>query len=446
MMRLSAVPTGLMHRLMSGLMLGLMFGLISGAAYAQDPQITVSTEQDEVVVGQPFMLQVEVLVPTFMPRAPVFPTFEMPGLIVRLPERSTSPISRRIKGATWAGVQRTYRIYPMQAGQTDIPPQLLSIVYKDPETNKDVSLETEVPPTRIMAVVPAGARSLDPLILARGLKIDQSWQLQQGGLSVGDAVVRRLEISVEGASALFVPPLLQAAAPQASTPETAGGDAPAIADFLTYPEDAQVTEHMERGVMSGTRIEQVSYIAQSGGRADFPQIALRWYNLDTEEVEVITLEGRAVSVAMPPQVRTPMDRRVAARVAVLLALAVGLMWLVRRWLWPGVQPWLRRMQLAYDASVYAAHRAAVKSAQARDLTGLINALVARKVRGHPPSTELEQAVEAVMRARYRDAKAGPQTSRQWQQVCQRLSQDKPAVLYKRPHARAAGLAPLNPFL
>ncbi|WP_139792645.1 BatD family protein, partial [Pseudophaeobacter leonis] len=271
MMRLRAVPTGLVLRLMSGLMsglmLGLMLGLMAGAAYAQDPQISVSAEQDEVVVGQPFILRVEVLVPTFMPRAPVFPTFEMPGLIVRLPERSTSPISRRIKGETWAGVQRTYRIYPMQAGQTDIPPQLLSIVYKDPESNKDLSLEIEVPPTRIVAAVPAGARTLDPLILARGLEIEQSWQLQQGELAVGDAVVRRLEVSVNGASALFVPPLLQAAAPQASTTDPAGEDATALADFLTYPEDAQVTEHMERGVMSGTRIEQVSYIAQSGGRA-----------------------------------------------------------------------------------------------------------------------------------------------------------------------------------
>jgi hypothetical protein len=442
MMRLCAVPIGILLCLM----LGLMSGLLSGAACAQEPQISVSTEQDEVVVGQPFILRVEVLVPTFMPRAPVFPTFEMPGLIVRLPERSTSPISRRIKGETWAGVQRTYRIYPMQAGQTDIPPQLLSIVYIDPESNKDVSLDIVVPPTRIVAAVPAGARSLDPLILARGLEIDQSWQLQQGGLSVGDAVVRRLVISVDGASALFVPPLLQAAAPQASLPDPMGKDTPAIADFLTYPEDAQVTEHMERGVMSGRRIEQASYIAQSGGRADFPPITLRWYNLDTEDVEVITLEGRVVTVAMPPQTTTAVDRQAAVRVAVLLALAAGLMWLGKRWLWPVVQSGLRRRRLAYDATAYAAHRAAVKSAQARDLTGLINALVARKVRGHPPSPELVQAVEAVMRARYRDAKAGPQTLRQWQKVGQRLSQDKPTVFYKRHGAQVAGLAPLNPFL
>jgi hypothetical protein len=446
MMRLSAVRIGLVLCLMFGLMLGLMLGLMSGAAYAQDPQISVSTEQDEVVVGQPFILRVEVLVPTFMPRAPVFPTFEMPGLIVRLPERSTSPISRRIDGATWAGVQRTYRIYPMQAGQTDIPPQLLSIVYKDPESSKDVSLEIEVPPTRIVAAVPGSARTLDPLILARGLEIDQSWQLQQGELSGGDAVVRRLEVSVNGASALFVPPLLQAAAPQASTTDPAGEDAPAIAEFLTYPEDAQVTEHMELGVMSGTRIEQASYIAQSGGRADFPQIALRWYNLDTGEVEEITLEGRVVSVAMPPQLRTPVDRQAVLRVAVLLALAAGLLWLGKRWLWPVVHPRLRRMRLAYDASAHAAHRAAVKSAQARDLTGFINALAARNARGYPPSTELLQAVEALMRARYRDAKSRPQTPRQWQKICQRLSQDRPAVFYKRPSAQAAGLAPLNPFL
>ena len=109
--------------------LGLWMCCLAGMASAQDPQIEVTAEQDEVTVGQPYILRVKVLVPTFMPKPPVFPTFEVPGLIVRLPERSTSPVSERVDGDTWAGVQRTYRIYPMQVGITEIPDQQLSIVY-----------------------------------------------------------------------------------------------------------------------------------------------------------------------------------------------------------------------------------------------------------------------------------------------------------------------------
>lgn len=427
------------------LIISLLLCSVAAAARAQAPQVSMIPEQDNVLVGQPYVLRLELLVPTFMPRAPIFPTFEIPGLIVRLPERSTSPISRRIEGETWSGVQRTYRIYPMQAGITDIPPQQLSIVYRDVETNEDVALTIELPATRIVATVPPGARTLDPLILAQGLEIAQSWQMGEGELSVGDAVVRRLEISVSGASALFVPPLLEAAAPQSAAPGTAADDAPPIAGFLTYPEDAQVTETMELGVMSGTRIEHVSYIAQSGGTASFPQIVLSWYNLDTQEVEDIRLDGRTVSVAMPPRARTPMDLQAALWAVFLFALAGGLAWAAHRRLWPVVRPRLNRIRLAYDHSVHAAHRAAVASARANDLAGLVNALEAQSIRGHPPSRELEQAVKALTRAVYRDGKTGQEAAPHWQKIRQRLRRDRPGLIFKARGASAADLAPLNPF-
>ncbi|MEL6807130.1 MAG: hypothetical protein AAFO97_05065, partial [Pseudomonadota bacterium] len=273
-----------MMRLWSAL---LCFCLLASVASAQDPQIEVTSEQDEVTVGQPYMLRVKVLVPTFMPKPPIFPTFEVPGLIVRLPERSTSPVSERIEGETWAGVQRTYRIYPMQAGVTEIPEQQLSIVYKDTQTNEDVPLAVAVPSTTITATVPEGARALDPLILANGLSIEQTWQGGEEEMAVGDAIVRSLEISVSGASALFVPPLLDNDAsqePPAASAEDAKTEPESAAAFAPYPEDAVVTESMERGVMSGARTETVSYIAQSGGTAVFPDITLQWYNLASEEI------------------------------------------------------------------------------------------------------------------------------------------------------------------
>ena len=430
---------------MPSMLIGLLLCMVAVGARAQDPRIIVTADQDEVTVGQPYILRVEVLVPTFMPKAPVFPTFEMPGLIVRLPERSTSPVSRRIEGATWAGVQRTYRIYPMQAGVTDIPAQQLLIVYKDTDTNADVPLTVDVPATQIVSKVPPGARTLDPLIVAQGVGIEQSWQVAEGELAVGDAVVRQLEISVAGASALFVPPLLDAAAPQSTQKLVPEEDAPVVAGFLPYPEDARVTEAMERGVMSGTRTETASYIAQSGGIATFPQISLSWYNLDTEEVEEIVLDGRTVTVAMPPRVRTALDRQKARRIALLLSVLVILVWAAHRWLWPVVRPRLNRIRAAYDGSAHAAQRMAERRAIAGDLGGLVQALKLRAARGHPASSALSTAIEDLTRAVYRDGKAGTETKQYWHGVQQKLRQDRPSLRGARKQAARSGLAPLNPF-
>jgi len=419
-----------------------LFALLAVAAHAQEPRITVTPQEEDVIVGQPFTVRVDVLVPTFMPKPPVFPSFEVPGLIVRLPERSTSPISERVGGDTWSGVRRTYRLYPMRAGVTDIPVQDISIVYKDPATNEDVPLSVEVPATNVTAVVPPGARTLDPLIIANGITIDQSWEVADGELAIGDAVIRTLLIKVSGTSALFVPPLLETAAPtllgEDDTPLGEPG-------FLPYPEDAQVTETLDRGIMSGTREEQVSYIAQVGGIARFPDISLSWYNLETEEIEEITLSGRDVSIAIPPATRRLEDRRAARRAALGVFLTLVGLWAFWRWVWPHLRPRLQRIKHRYDQSVYAAHRDALQAAQTESLTALTVALSLQTERGHAPGGTVIRALDKVKRAKFRDRESPQNVATKWQALRRALKNDPPPILQHRNTGKDVGLPPLNPF-
>ncbi len=67
-------------------------------------QLTVEPMEAEAVVGQPIVLRLTLLVPTFMPDPPTFPTFDMPGLVVRIPERASTPTSKTVNGETWAGM------------------------------------------------------------------------------------------------------------------------------------------------------------------------------------------------------------------------------------------------------------------------------------------------------------------------------------------------------
>ena len=415
--------------------LGAVLSLWATALAAQEPQISVEVAQDEVPVGQPVMLRIEVIVPTFMPQPPIFPTFEAPGLIVRLPERSTSPISPRVGGATWSGVRRTYRIYPMQAGVTQIPAQMVSIIYKDPETNEDVDATLEVPEAQITATVPEAAAGLNPLIIARALTVTQSWEVAEGELAVGDAVTRRLEIEVAGTSALFVPPLLETAAPMPDG-ETAAG-------FAAYPADPRVTESDDRGVMSGARREEVSYIAQSGGAAVFPDITLSWYNIDKDTVEDIVLEGRGVRVAIPPEVAEPIDRAALMRMAVFVLLGAAILWAVYRWVWPYLHAAAIRLRQRYHDSLYAAQRQAEACAQARDLTALNRALDIRSRRGRAPGAQTADALSKLTRAIYRDGQKDPQTA--WRAVAQALRRERGRLLNTSAANSAEVLPPLNAF-
>ena len=412
-----------------------------GAAQAQDPQVKVDIPQDTVPVGQPYLIRVEVLVPTFMPDPPVFPSFEAPGLLVRLPERATSPISAQIGGDTWSGVRRTIRVYPMQAGATTLPPQEIALTYKDPDSNQDVSFSAPVPAIEIMASVPPGAADLDPLILAQNLDIQQDWQVAEGPLAVGDAVVRTLEITVAGTSALFVPPLLEAASPQAQNRTAEEG----MTGFLAYPEDAVVSESMDRGVLSGTRRETTSYIAQAGGSVVFPDIVLQWYNIDTDQIEEITMPGREITVSAPPARRALPDLETLLRAWPLLLLVALVTAAGVRWGLPFVRRQWDRLRIWYAGTAHAAYRAAQLAARAQDLNALFAALDLMAARGVPAGPNVQRVVEDVTQARFGPGgeNSAPHEAL-WQRLRAALGHHRPP-LWRGNRQVQADLPKLNPF-
>ena len=58
-------------------------------AHAQEqPIVRVEVTPETVSVGESVELKVTVLVPTWLPEPPVFPSFEVPNVQVRLPERA----------------------------------------------------------------------------------------------------------------------------------------------------------------------------------------------------------------------------------------------------------------------------------------------------------------------------------------------------------------------
>ena len=93
--------------------------LLALPAVAQEPVLRMEMDASEAVPGQAVSLRLTVLVPTFMPDPPVWPSYEAPDLLVRI--ASTGPVSERIDGETWSGVSRRYLVAPMLPGAVDLP-------------------------------------------------------------------------------------------------------------------------------------------------------------------------------------------------------------------------------------------------------------------------------------------------------------------------------------
>lgn len=214
------------------------------------PRVTIEVPPDPTIVGQPAIVRLKVLVPTYMPNPPVFPSLEQENLLVRLPDRASGPVSESVEGETWSGVQRSYRLYPLAPGTYEFAAAEVQVTFADPETNDPVQVSVPLPAVRLTVEVPDAARGLDPLIIADGFELSQEIE-GDTSLQTGDALTRTLTAKITGTTPIMIPPLL-----------------PQIEDPLlrAYPNEPRLTETEDRGVLSGQRTDRVTYVAQDGGQ------------------------------------------------------------------------------------------------------------------------------------------------------------------------------------
>jgi MlrC C-terminus len=374
-------------------LLVLAFAPPLGAQEADEPAgpvLEVDFKEAEAVPGQPLSLRLTVLVPTFMPKPPVWPSLEAPNLLVRLPEGSTGPTSKRIGGQTWSGITRHYRISPMVPGDFAIPPQEVMVTFADPDTNEPTKATLSTEPLAFSGVVPVGAEGLDPFLAAEALKLEQEITGDPETMAPGESVTRTVTARIRGTSPMFLPDLLPAMT---------------VEGLAAYADEPALAEADDRGVLSGTRTERVTLVAEGGGSGEAPPVSLDWYNLKTGKVETATLEGFAISVDGPPaRSAEPRDWRVIALTALAGALAVALaLWLLRRLL-PPLGRWVRARRadwLASEARAYARLRQVAKHRDHAALRPALDAWAA-KVSGPDPRRDarLQDALRQLGAARY----------------------------------------------
>ncbi|MEM5584723.1 hypothetical protein WNZ15_19835 [Roseibium sp. AS2] len=274
-----------------------------------EPIVRTALESDTAIPGQPVIFRVTILVPTWMPTPPLFPDFEIPNVIVRLPSRATTAISESIKGETWSGVTRAYRLYPMIRGPFRIPADTIRITYADPATRQPIETQISTGAFEIRGELPPGGEALDPFLAAKSLSLVRTTEGSPEALNAGDALILTTTVTVSGVSPLFVPPLSSASE----------------IDGLAFYAKAPVLDETEnRGNLTGTRTEVMTVVAENAGSYLIPAMSLSWYDLEsgsveTETVAAIDLRVAGVSLADEPGTE---DANAWASIATWLAALV----------------------------------------------------------------------------------------------------------------------------
>ena len=178
----------------------------SGVAAQDEPVVTAEITPQEIGVGESAQLRVTVLVPTWFPTPPVFPSFELSNAITRLPPDSSFPTSQRVGGNTWSGIVRNYQVYPLIGASYRLSDQAITVTYANPGSDP-IIVDVAVPDIIFRGVVPDGAEDIDPYIAGSNFTIRREVDGELDSLGTGDAIVVRYVAELEGLPAMFIPPL-----------------------------------------------------------------------------------------------------------------------------------------------------------------------------------------------------------------------------------------------
>jgi hypothetical protein len=272
---------------MSMLLLALAVFVLAPAGNAQRsprPFARVLNETGaRVTVGQPVSVRVEVLVPSWFTGAPSWPNVDLPDAFTIF-RSSGYNLSDRIDGQSWAGQARYYIVYPQRPGSYEIDEIPIEVRYSvDGRTNTVV-----VSPPRLAfeAVLPPEAAGLSYFIATSDLDIDQSFDVEPDTLRVGEAFQRTITVTVQNAMGMVVPPL-------------ARDTIPGVGVYASPP---VVEENSaERGeAIIGTRVESITYVAESEGDYVVPAIELAWWDLNARRLRRDSLAAIELTVVPAP--------------------------------------------------------------------------------------------------------------------------------------------------
>ncbi|MBS0340749.1 MAG: BatD family protein [Proteobacteria bacterium] len=301
--------------------------LAAGAAHAASgPDVRVQVQgRQPVLVGQQVQIEVTVVAPNFFLSAPPFPTLDVPGAVVAMPdERGVHGVEQEGE-QTLATIQKTYVFTAQQPGDFTLPPVKIDFSYHA-DDGKTAQASLTLPPTRISAQLPAGAAAAGAggsAMPATRLVIHQSLDRDATQLSAGDALVRTVEIQAANTPAMLIPP------PRFEVPS----------GVRMYVADPVLTDSSGQGgsFAGGRRIERVTYVFEDSGHYALPAVQLQW--LDPQTRKPATAQAPAVAVQVKPAAHA------GARIAPALPVGAAARATHKPWNWMHLGLWLAALVL-----------------------------------------------------------------------------------------------------
>nr|WP_209874541.1 BatD family protein [Azospirillum soli] len=270
-------------------------GTVVGSARAADGTdaasvvVRTSTRPDQdAVIGQHIRLFVDVLFRDGMAHPP---RVTLPGMdaaqAFRFETQATS-LSDSIKGRSYVGQRFEFALYARRGGTLVVPAATVTLLDRaGHETG--VAHGTEL---RLSITVPPGVDPAQAVTASTRLSAHESWApAPDTAFKAGDALVRTITREVT------------------DVPGSALQDIhfPAPDGVRVYGESPRIDDKVERGEVTGERVDRATYVFEKEGAFDLPALSQTWWDLEAGRLRTVTFPAVRVTVAAPVPSAMPSD-------------------------------------------------------------------------------------------------------------------------------------------
>jgi len=214
-------------------------------------------------------------------KAPNFPNIGVDGAVV-LPPSSGMSFTERRGGDTWVGIERRYSLYPARLGEITV--SALTITARVHGSGGVADVEATSEPVVCQVVAPQELIPYPDAVITSKLTLSQKYEPDVNELKVGDALKRTMTVTADGTVSMLLPIL-----------------SPIEIDGLAaYPAQGVLDDREYRGRLTATRTDSATYIAQQQGFYQLPEILVRWWDPESEQLQEAQAPGLSFRVVANP--------------------------------------------------------------------------------------------------------------------------------------------------
>jgi hypothetical protein len=252
------------------------------AVNAQQVVLRTTVASERVWVGQKAILYIDVLVDAGWAQLVKIDTAVVDDVYLLQLESQGTRLSETIEGNSYTGQRYEIMLFARRGGVIDIPPLPVEVEVKTWGAGGGSELlQMQTPAASLEAELPAAAENIRNLVSTSGFTATQSWQPEPENMQTGDAIKRTITLQAVDLPGMVLMPTRFIK----------------IEGVGMYPGEPIVSDRYDRGELTGTRIDTVSYVFEQAGKIEIPALEFSWWDVSSETLQQVELEGVSIDVS-----------------------------------------------------------------------------------------------------------------------------------------------------